>query len=47
MRELGKDEEILLNGFHEYQLIDGELWETTDEYIEVLPGEEIRVKKHQ
>lgn len=44
MRKLKPDEPILLDGFHEYQLIDGELYETTNEYVEVSPSGEIRVE---
>ena len=44
MRKLLPNEQFLLNGFHEYQLIDREWWETTDEYIEVPPNEEIHVE---
>lgn len=47
MRKLAADELIRLDGFHEYQLIDGQLYETTDEYVEVPPGEEIRVESKE
>jgi len=44
MRKLEPNELIRFDGFHEYQVIDGEWYETTDEYHEILPDDSIEVR---